>query len=59
MTDFISDLLGRNGHFGKKWRFFEVFIKIHWPKIAVSDANAACFYSKLGRNLISFTKDLR
>ena len=59
MTDLFSDLLGKNGDFGKKWRFLEVFNKIHWPKNAVFDSMKACFYSKLGRNLLSFTKDLR
>ncbi len=43
MTENFSNLLGKNGHFGKKWRFFEVFIKIFLPKIAVLDANTACF----------------
>ena len=43
MTENFSNLLGKNGHFGKKRRFFEVFIKIFLPKNAVLDANSACF----------------
>ena len=43
MTGNFSNLLGKNGHFGKKRRFFEVFIKIFLPKIAVLDTNSVCF----------------
>ena len=43
MTENFSNLLGKNGHFGKKWRFFEVIIKISCPKIAVLDTNSVCF----------------
>ncbi len=54
MTKNFSNLLGKNGHFGKKWRFFEVFIKISWPKIAVLDANSVCF----SVNSIKFCKEI-
>ena len=50
MTDLFSDLLGKNGDFGKKWRFLEVFNKIPWSKNAVSDTNSACFFGKIQQN---------
>ena len=54
MTENFSNLLGKNGHFGKKRRFLVVFIKISWPKIAVLDTNAACFsvnFIKIGEEI--------
>lgn len=50
MTENFSNLLGKNGHFGKKRRFFEVFIKICYLKIADLNVNAACFFGKIQQN---------
>jgi hypothetical protein len=50
MTENFSNLLGKYGHFGKKWRFFEVFIKICYLKIADLNVNAACFFGKIQQN---------
>ena len=43
MTENFSNLLGKNGHFGKKRRFLVVFVKIYLPKISVLDTKSACF----------------
>jgi hypothetical protein len=61
MTENFSNLLGKNGHFGKKLRFFGGHHQDLLSKNCSFRCKFSMFFSKLhqnlGRNLIKFMKD--